>query len=170
MPTLAFDPDALRRIRQERGVTQWDLAGALGVTVPTVCRYETRASTPSMYVIDLMAQALGGEFREREVAAHTTAARTAQADADELKPCECAAYDALLADLTEEQVASGDYEVFTDGVYGHHQAPGRPWSRRQAQVRADPLGCPQPGHLVQRGRGPPAPAPTCTPPATPRGR
>ena len=62
MLTLTFDPDALRRIRRERGMTQRDLAEALGVTVPTVCRYETHVSTPSMDVIDLMAQALGVDF------------------------------------------------------------------------------------------------------------
>lgn len=62
MSALAFDPDALRRIRQERGTTQRDLAEALGVTVPTVSRYENHVSTPSMDVIDLMAQTLGVEF------------------------------------------------------------------------------------------------------------
>ncbi|GLP71749.1 transcriptional regulator [Streptomyces sp. TUS-ST3] len=62
MPTLAFDPDALRRIRRERGVTQRDLADALGVTVPTISRYENCVSVPSMDVIDLMAQTLGVEF------------------------------------------------------------------------------------------------------------
>ena len=44
-------------------------------------------------------------------------AKTAQAEttADELKPCECAAYDALPADLTDADLETGDYEVFTTG-------------------------------------------------------
>ncbi|GLP71740.1 hypothetical protein TUSST3_83590 [Streptomyces sp. TUS-ST3] len=44
-------------------------------------------------------------------------AKTAQAEttADELHPCECAAYDALPADLTNADLETGDYEVFTTG-------------------------------------------------------
>ncbi|MFF9862117.1 hypothetical protein [Streptomyces tendae] len=44
-------------------------------------------------------------------------AKTAQAEttADELHPCECAAYDALTADLTDADLETGDYEVFTTG-------------------------------------------------------
>ncbi|MET7902049.1 hypothetical protein ABZS86_11370 [Streptomyces sp. NPDC005355] len=46
------------------------------------------------------------------MAAKTTAKKAAE---DEATPCECSIYDAIPADLTEEQVASGDYEVFTTG-------------------------------------------------------
>ncbi|MEU0246652.1 hypothetical protein ABZ192_20415 [Streptomyces sp. NPDC006235] len=77
------------------------------------------------------------------MAANTTAAKTAQADADELKPCECAAYDALPADLTEEQVASGDYEVFTTGCTATTKrqfAPGHDAKLKSALIRWGALG------------------------------
>ncbi|MGP2442767.1 hypothetical protein [Streptomyces sp. JW3] len=77
------------------------------------------------------------------MAANTTAAKTAQADADELKPCECAAYDALPADLTEEQVASGDCEVFSTGCTASTErqfAPGHDAKLKSALIRWGALG------------------------------
>ncbi|MFD5376385.1 hypothetical protein ACFWJE_18560 [Streptomyces griseoincarnatus] len=43
------------------------------------------------------------------------AANKTTVQADELKPCECAAYDALPADLTDADLESGDFEVLTTG-------------------------------------------------------
>ncbi|MFF0402055.1 helix-turn-helix domain-containing protein [[Kitasatospora] papulosa] len=64
MPALIFDPDALRRIRRAKGLRQLDLADALGCSLPTICRYETRGSVPDLAAIDQLATALGVDFME----------------------------------------------------------------------------------------------------------
>jgi transcriptional regulator with XRE-family HTH domain len=64
MPALIFDPDALRRIRRERGLSQTDLGEKVGRSVAAICRYEARVNAPALDVIDGLASALGVDFME----------------------------------------------------------------------------------------------------------
>ncbi|WP_051853355.1 hypothetical protein [Streptomyces sp. NRRL S-146] len=72
-------------------------------------------------------------------------AKTAQAEtaADELKPCECAAYDALPADLTDADIETGDFEVLTTGCTATTKrqfAPGHDAKLKSALIRWGSLG------------------------------
>ncbi|GFH35457.1 helix-turn-helix domain-containing protein [Streptomyces pacificus] len=64
MPALIFDPDALRRIRRERGLSQSDLGEMVGRSVAAICRYEARVNAPTLGIIDALASALGVDFME----------------------------------------------------------------------------------------------------------
>ncbi|MFC9808491.1 hypothetical protein [Streptomyces griseoaurantiacus] len=80
-------------------------------------------------------------------------AKTAQAEttADELHPCECAAYDALPADLTETDLETGDYEVFTTGCTATTKrqfAPGH-----DAKLKSFLIKHGAAGHDVRRNEG-----------------
>jgi DNA-binding XRE family transcriptional regulator len=50
---------SLTRIRRQRGMSQTDLARAIGVTRPAVSRMEAGASNPSLAVLVALADALG---------------------------------------------------------------------------------------------------------------
>ncbi|MEU3199457.1 hypothetical protein [Streptomyces sp. NPDC006996] len=85
------------------------------------------------------------------MAAKTTAAKTAQAEADELKPCECAAFDALPANLTEADLERGDYEVFTTGCAATTKrqfAPGH-----DAKLKSFLIKHGAAGHDIRRNEG-----------------
>ncbi|MGW4345593.1 hypothetical protein ACWEL8_11030 [Streptomyces sp. NPDC004690] len=61
----------------------------------------------------------------------------------EATPCECSMYDALPADLTEEQVASGDFEILTTGCTATTKrqfAPGHDAKLKSALIRWGALG------------------------------
>ena len=69
MPKQKHDPDLLaligRRIaeaRRARGMTQAELAEAVGIETITLSRYETGSRGPSISTIDLAAYALGVEI------------------------------------------------------------------------------------------------------------
>ncbi|QDI68796.1 transcriptional regulator [Streptomyces calvus] len=58
MPSRNFDPDALRRIRRERGLTQVALAAALGRSFTAISMYENGRSTPPVDVLAAIADTL----------------------------------------------------------------------------------------------------------------
>ncbi|MBM7052463.1 helix-turn-helix domain-containing protein [Streptomyces durocortorensis] len=58
MPARTFSPDALRRIRRERGVTQVKLAAKLGRTNTNVSGYENGHFAPSLVTLAAIADAL----------------------------------------------------------------------------------------------------------------
>lgn len=71
------------------------------------------------------------------------AANKTTAQADELKPCECAAYDALPADLTDADLESGDFEVLTTGCTATTKrqfAPGHDAKLKSALIKWGALG------------------------------
>lgn len=51
--------DRIRRVREERGITQSALADAVGVRQPTMWRYEMRGMAPSAETLDRIATTLG---------------------------------------------------------------------------------------------------------------
>ncbi|MFJ9817919.1 hypothetical protein ACIRU3_22185 [Streptomyces sp. NPDC101151] len=82
------------------------------------------------------------------MAANTTAKKTT---ADELHPCECAAYDALPADLTDADLESGDYEVFDTGCTATTKrqfAPGH-----DAKLKSFLIKHGAAGHDIRRNEG-----------------
>ncbi|WP_432078380.1 helix-turn-helix domain-containing protein [Streptomyces sp. YPW6] len=62
MPARTFSPDALRRIRRERGFTQVKLAAKLGRSFTSISMYENGRSTPPVDVLAAMADALGARM------------------------------------------------------------------------------------------------------------
>jgi transcriptional regulator with XRE-family HTH domain len=58
MSARTFSPDALRQIRRKRGVTQVQLAAALGRSFTSVSMYENGRSTPPVEVLAAIADAL----------------------------------------------------------------------------------------------------------------
>lgn len=75
------------------------------------------------------------------MAAKNTDAKNATAD--EAQVCECSKYDAIPADLTEEQVAGGDFEVLTTGCTATTKrqfAPGHDAKLKSALIRWGALG------------------------------
>ncbi|MFJ5280339.1 hypothetical protein [Streptomyces parvulus] len=77
------------------------------------------------------------------MAANTTAKKTADT-ADELHPCECSKYDAVFPDeLTEENLASGSYQVFETGCTATTKrqfAPGHDAKLKSALIKWGALG------------------------------
>ncbi|PNG22012.1 hypothetical protein C1J00_11730 [Streptomyces cahuitamycinicus] len=63
-PALVFDPDALRRIRREHGLSQTDLGEKVGRSVAAVSRWESQVNAPVLDVIDSLASVLGVGFME----------------------------------------------------------------------------------------------------------
>ncbi|MFF3710430.1 helix-turn-helix domain-containing protein [Streptomyces phaeochromogenes] len=59
MPASQFSPDALRRIRRERGVTQRKLAAEIGRDFTTVSQYECGRCAPSVGTLATIADTLG---------------------------------------------------------------------------------------------------------------
>ncbi|MGW4437038.1 helix-turn-helix domain-containing protein [Streptomyces sp. NPDC004596] len=59
MPSRNFDPDALRRIRRERGLTQVQLADRVGVLHTSISLMERNHNGPSVTVLAALADALG---------------------------------------------------------------------------------------------------------------
>ncbi|MFH9239200.1 helix-turn-helix domain-containing protein [Streptomyces anulatus] len=64
MPALIFDPDALRRIRRAKGLSQSALGERVGRSVAAVSRWESQVNAPDLSVIDSLATALGVDFME----------------------------------------------------------------------------------------------------------
>lgn len=64
MPALIFNPDALRRIRRAKGLSQSALGARVGRSVAAVSRWESRVNAPDLSVIDSLATALGVDFME----------------------------------------------------------------------------------------------------------
>ncbi|MFI5640311.1 helix-turn-helix domain-containing protein [Streptomyces goshikiensis] len=58
MSVLRFNPDALRQIRRERGVTQRTLAAEIGRDFTTVSQYETGRCAPSVDTLATIAAVL----------------------------------------------------------------------------------------------------------------
>jgi len=72
MAPREFDPDALRRIRRERGVTQYQLADATGIPRPAISVYEAGRREPFASTLARIAAALDtpmDAFMRAEVAA-----------------------------------------------------------------------------------------------------
>lgn len=59
MPARTFSPDALRQIRRDRGVSQKNLAAAIGRDFTTVSQYENGKCAPSLGVLASIADVLG---------------------------------------------------------------------------------------------------------------
>ncbi|MBF6214613.1 helix-turn-helix transcriptional regulator [Nocardia puris] len=52
----------IRRMREERGWSQAELAGAAGMTQPAVARFEAGGTVPSLPVLGRLARALDAEL------------------------------------------------------------------------------------------------------------
>jgi transcriptional regulator with XRE-family HTH domain len=66
-PRLPGDPDlgrAVRRLREERGLTQEELASRAGTTFGTVSRVESAKSAPAWWTVRKIAEALGISMAE----------------------------------------------------------------------------------------------------------
>lgn len=66
-PRLPGDPElgrAVRRLRQERGLTQEELASRAGTTFGTVSRVESAKSAPAWWTVRKIAEALGVSIAE----------------------------------------------------------------------------------------------------------
>jgi transcriptional regulator with XRE-family HTH domain len=66
-PRLPGDPGlgrAVRRLRQERGLTQEELASRAGTTFGTVSRVESAKSAPAWWTVRKIAEALGVSIAE----------------------------------------------------------------------------------------------------------
>ncbi|MEV5009157.1 helix-turn-helix transcriptional regulator [Streptomyces sp. NPDC055692] len=59
MPSRTFDPDALRQIRLERGLTQVQLAERVGIVHTSVSLMEHGRHKPSVTVLAALADTLG---------------------------------------------------------------------------------------------------------------
>ncbi|WP_060176885.1 helix-turn-helix domain-containing protein [Streptomyces sp. IMTB 1903] len=62
MPALRFNPDALRQIRRQRGVTQRALAVEIGRDFTTISHYESGRYAPSVGTLSSIAAALGARM------------------------------------------------------------------------------------------------------------
>ena len=60
---------AVRRLREERGLTQEELAGRAGTTFGTVSRVESAKSAPAWWTVRKIAEALGVSIAELAAAA-----------------------------------------------------------------------------------------------------
>ncbi|GHD56038.1 helix-turn-helix domain-containing protein [Streptomyces goshikiensis] len=60
--SLKFDPDALRRLREERGLSQGKLSVAVTGDRVRVNAFECGRSTPTLATIGHIADALGVEY------------------------------------------------------------------------------------------------------------
>ncbi len=54
----------IKRLRQERGITQADLASALGVTCQAVSKWETSSNAPDIALIPKIAELFGISISE----------------------------------------------------------------------------------------------------------
>jgi transcriptional regulator with XRE-family HTH domain len=66
-PRLPGDPElgrAVRRLREERGLTQEELASRAGTTFGTVSRVESAKSAPAWWTVRKIAEALGVSIAE----------------------------------------------------------------------------------------------------------
>ncbi|MEU3599525.1 helix-turn-helix transcriptional regulator [Streptomyces sp. NPDC006798] len=59
---LQFDPAALRRIREERGISQRKLSTTVTGDAARLCAYERGRSVPDLPTIGKIAEALGIEY------------------------------------------------------------------------------------------------------------
>ncbi|MFD9190133.1 helix-turn-helix domain-containing protein [Streptomyces phaeochromogenes] len=59
MPARTFSPDALRRIRHERGLSQKRLAASLGVHNTAISAYENGRRRPDVETLATIADTLG---------------------------------------------------------------------------------------------------------------
>ncbi|MFH9372992.1 helix-turn-helix domain-containing protein [Streptomyces anulatus] len=59
MPARTFSPDALRRIRRDRGVSQRKLATSLGVHNTAISAYENGHRRPDVQTLATIADVLG---------------------------------------------------------------------------------------------------------------
>lgn len=59
-----FDPDQLIRLRRRRGLTQLDVAEALGVTQQAVSEWERGRKRPEINSLPILAEVLGCELIE----------------------------------------------------------------------------------------------------------
>lgn len=64
MPARTFSPDALRRIRHERGLSQKRLAASLGVHNTAISAYENGRRRPDVETLATIADALGVRMDE----------------------------------------------------------------------------------------------------------
>ncbi|MFL1430294.1 MULTISPECIES: helix-turn-helix domain-containing protein [unclassified Nocardiopsis] len=62
MPVLTFDRAAMRRIREERGVSRQELADRVGRHASSIKRWEHGIKTPLLDTIGRLADALGVEY------------------------------------------------------------------------------------------------------------
>jgi transcriptional regulator with XRE-family HTH domain len=73
-PRLPGDPQlrrAVRRLREERGLTQEELASRAGTTFGTVSRVESAKSAPAWWTVRKIAEALGVSIAELAAAAES---------------------------------------------------------------------------------------------------
>lgn len=52
----------VRRLRQARGLSQDELAGAIGIQTSAISHIENRRGNPTLVTIELLAEALGVRF------------------------------------------------------------------------------------------------------------
>lgn len=64
MPAFAFDPDALRHIRRERGLSQTKLAARLGLNNRAISLFECGNCGPSVSTLANIASVLGVRMDE----------------------------------------------------------------------------------------------------------
>ncbi|CAL9533722.1 hypothetical protein SUDANB106_04111 [Streptomyces sp. enrichment culture] len=62
--SLRFDPDALARVRTERGLNQAELSRRIGRNRFAVNAWENRRKEPTLDTIGRLADALGVEYTE----------------------------------------------------------------------------------------------------------
>ena len=62
---------AVRRLREERGLTQEELASRAGTTFGTVSRVESAKSAPAWWTVRKIAEALGVSIAELAAASET---------------------------------------------------------------------------------------------------
>lgn len=58
MPTIAFSPDSLRRLRTDRGLSTTVLAAATGKTADAIIGYEAGRFAPKSAALGRLAEAL----------------------------------------------------------------------------------------------------------------